>query len=50
MQLEDHSGDIIRKVDGHPVSVVSELVSALATPAIYSLTLERNGQEINVRF
>jgi S1-C subfamily serine protease len=43
-------GDIVRKVDGHSVASVSELVSALSTPSIFSLTLERNGQEINVRF
>jgi S1-C subfamily serine protease len=43
-------GDIIRKVDGRPVGTVSELVSALSKPSIFSLTLERGGQEINVRF
>jgi len=49
-RLGFQAGDIIRKIDGRPVATVGELMSALATPAIYSLTVERNGQEITVRF
>jgi Do/DeqQ family serine protease len=49
-RLGFQAGDIIRKVDGHPIGSVSDLVSALGNPSITSMTLERNGQEINVRF
>jgi len=43
-------GDIVRKVNGRAVTSVAELVDALANPNIATLTLERQGQEINVRF
>jgi Do/DeqQ family serine protease len=49
-RLGFQAGDIIRKVDGRAIGSVSDLVSAVGSPAIASLTLERNGQEINVRF
>ncbi len=43
-------GDIVRKVNGREVASVNELVAALANPSIFAMTIERNGQEINVRF
>ena len=49
-RLGFQAGDILRKVNGRPVSTVAEAASALSTVGVATLTIERNGEEINARF
>lgn len=49
-RLGFQAGDILRRVNGRPVSSVAEATEALASGRVGALTIERNGEEINARF
>jgi len=49
-RLGFQAGDILRKVNGRPVTSVAEAASVLSSVGVASLTIERNGEEINARF
>jgi S1-C subfamily serine protease len=49
-RLGFQAGDILRRVNGRPVSSVAEATEALGAGRVGSLSIERNGEEINARF
>ena len=49
-RLGFQAGDILRTVNGRPVSTVAEAAAVLGSTGVGSLTIERNGEEINARF